>query len=206
MAGTRRRPSGPLASDARGRSDGIGRPSSQRAEHVSDDLRRGSDPNLTRRRRIAGLSLTAIGALGTVAAYQTGLIRHLPELPLPGLDADTVDASGEAYVQLVTPDAALGIASYAVTLILAGMGARDRARTQPWIPLALAAKVGSGHGGLGLPWRRAGLQAPRLLRLVPGRDGGVAGDAAAGDPRGPGSLAPASPWVNPPPRRSARTG
>ncbi len=147
MAGTRRRPAGPPATEARGRSTGIGRPSSPRAERISDDLRRGNDPNLTRRRRIAGLSLTAIGTLGTVAAYQMGLIRHLPELPLPGLDADTVDASGEAYAQLVTPDAALGIASYAVTLILAGMGARDRARTQPWIPLALAAKVGLDTAG-----------------------------------------------------------
>jgi hypothetical protein len=38
-------------------------------------------------------SLASIGALGAVATYQNGLIRHLPEPPLPLLDADAVDAS-----------------------------------------------------------------------------------------------------------------
>lgn len=122
-------------------SSSIGRSSSRWAEAVSDDLRRGRGPLLDRRRRVAALSLGAIGALGGVAAYQTGLVRHLPEPPLPLLDADWVDAAGEAYRFLGTPDAAVGLASYAVTLMLAGMGTRDRAGEHPWIPLALAAKV-----------------------------------------------------------------
>ena len=58
------------------------------------------------------------------------------------LDADKVDASGEAYQYLKTPDAALGLASYGATLVLAGMGSDRRAEERPWIPLALAAKVG----------------------------------------------------------------
>jgi uncharacterized membrane protein len=76
-----------------------------------------------------------------VAAYQNGLIRHLPEPPLPGLGAEDVDAAGEAYQYLKTPDAALGLASQAVTLVLAGMGSRHRASERPWVPLAMAAKV-----------------------------------------------------------------
>ena len=134
-------PVGPRAADVRGRSGGVGRPTSAAAEAVSDDLRRGAGELLARRRRIAGLSLASIGALGAVAAYQNGLLRHLPEPPLPGLDADAVDASGEAYQALKAPDAALGIASSAVTLVLAGMGDRHRATQRPWVPLALLGKV-----------------------------------------------------------------
>ncbi len=36
-------------------------------------------------------------------------------------------------------DAFIGLGSYAATMGLAAMGAKDRAKTQPWIPLALAA-------------------------------------------------------------------
>ena len=35
-----------------------------------------------------------------------------------------------------------GLGSYAATLGLVAMGSADRARTQPWIPIALAAKAG----------------------------------------------------------------
>jgi len=122
-------------------SGGIGRDGSSAAEAVSDDLRRGGGPLLDRRRRVVALSLGAMGAFGVVAAYQNGLLRHLPEPPLPGLGAEEVDASGEAYQYLQTPDAALGLASQAVTLVLAGMGTRHRASERPWVPLAMAAKV-----------------------------------------------------------------
>lgn len=88
------------------------------------------------------MALSAAGSMGVVSAYQMGLLKHLPEPPLPRLDADRVDASGEAYQYLKTPDATLGLASYAATLVLAGMGSGRRAQERPWIPLALAAKVG----------------------------------------------------------------
>lgn len=136
----RSRPAGPPAATTRGEG-GVGRSNSPEAENVSDDLRRRSGPMLTRRRRVAGLSLAAAGSLGVVSLYQLGLVRHLPEPPLPLLDADRVDASGEAYNFLKTPDAAIGMISYAVTVALAGMGGADRARTMPWVPLALAVKV-----------------------------------------------------------------
>lgn len=145
--GGRSRAAGPPAAEVRGSKGGVGRSSSRAAESVSDDLRRGAGELLDRRRRIAGLSLASIGALGAVAAYQNGLIRHLPEPPVRLFDADGVDASGEAYQQLKTPDAGLGIASAAVTLVLAGMGNRHRARERPWVPLALAVKVALDAAG-----------------------------------------------------------
>jgi uncharacterized membrane protein len=121
--------------------NGIGRRSSPAAERVSADLRTGAGDALRRRRRVGALSLGAVGSMGVVAAYQMGLLKHLPEPPLGVLDADRVDASGEAYQYLKTPDAALGLASYAATLVLAGMGSGRRAQERPWVPLALAAKV-----------------------------------------------------------------
>ncbi len=143
----RRRPAGPSAGAVRGSAGGIGRSSSPEAEAVSDAMRRGATRNLARRRRTAALALAAISSFVPVAAYQTGLLRHLPDPPLPGLDSDAVDASGEAYHLLLTSDAALGIGSYAVTVALAGMGANDRAQEKPWLPIALAAKVGLDAAG-----------------------------------------------------------
>lgn len=137
----RRRPSGPLAAVARPQG-GIGRGSSRYAERVSDDLRRADTPDLARRRAATGLTLLAIAALGVVQAYQTGLLRRVPEPRLPGLDADTVDASGSAYQWFGTPDASLGIASYGASLVLFGAGPADRAMTVPWLPLMAAAKAG----------------------------------------------------------------
>lgn len=134
-------PAGLPAKGLRGRSGGVGRSTSDAAEAVSDALRRQTDPFLDRRRRIAGLTLGAMGSLGLVAAYQFGLIRHLPEPPLPGLDADRVDGSGEAYQLFKTPDAAVGLASYAATLVLVGMGDARRSSTRRWLPLAMLAKV-----------------------------------------------------------------
>jgi len=119
----------------------IGRRSSPEAERVSRQLRSGASGTLTQRRRIVALSLAASASMGLITLYQMGIIDHLPEPGLGPLDADAVDASGEAYALFKTPDAALGLASYALTLALAAAGGADRAETQPLLPLALAAKV-----------------------------------------------------------------
>ncbi|MEJ7762652.1 MAG: vitamin K epoxide reductase family protein [Thermomicrobiales bacterium] len=111
-------------------------------EQLSRDLRLGSGHFLRQRRKVLGLSLVAAGAMMPISLYQMGIIKHLPEPPLPRLDADAVDASAEAYAILATPDAVLGLGSYALTAWLAAAGGADRARTRSWIPLALAAKVG----------------------------------------------------------------
>jgi len=57
------------------------------------------------------------------------------------LDADRVDAAGEAYGSFATPDAGLGIISYGVTMALVAAGAEDRADAAPWLPLLAGAKV-----------------------------------------------------------------
>ena len=148
-ATTRLRPAGPPAASVRPGSGGVGRSTSAAAERVSDDLRRGSGDFLEQRRWIAGLGTLAAGALGVVGLYQFGLVRRVPEPPLPLLHADAVDASGEAYQAFKTPDAALGLLSAGATLVLAGIGDRQRARTTPWVPLALAVKTAVDAAGSG---------------------------------------------------------
>ncbi len=119
----------------------IGRASSPAAERVSHELRSAATEALGQRRRVVALSLVASASMGLITLYQMGIIDHLPEPHLGALDADKVDASGQAYALLKTPDAALGLASYALTLVLAAAGGADRAEAQPFLPLALGVKV-----------------------------------------------------------------
>jgi hypothetical protein len=110
-------------------------------QQLGQQLRLGKGRDLALRRGTVILSMAAAASMGLITLYQMGIIKHLPEPPLPLLDADRVDASAEAYSRFSTPDGALGLGNYAITLGLAAMGGRDRAREQPWIPLAMAAKV-----------------------------------------------------------------
>jgi hypothetical protein len=144
---TRTHSTGPPAASVRPTGRGIGRSSSPAAEAVSDALRRGPGEFLAQRRRMALLQTAAAATLSVVGLYQFGVLKSVPEPPLPGLDADRVDASGEAYALLHTPDSALGIASAGVSLVLAGMGGARRHRDQPWIPLALLAKSAADAAG-----------------------------------------------------------
>ncbi len=109
---------------------------------LSKELRTAEGDFLEERRGVIVLSLTAIGCMSLIALYQSGIIRRLPDLPLPLMDAEKVDASEEAYSHFQMGDAFIGLGSYAATMGLAAMGPKNRAEEQPWIPLALAAKAG----------------------------------------------------------------
>lgn len=111
-------------------------------EKLSAELRLGKGEVLDNRRTIIGLSFGSILINGLIMLYQTGILKHLPDLPLPFFDAEKVDASGQAYSILEMPDGALAIGSYATTLILAAIGGKNRAKQQPWLPMLLTAKVG----------------------------------------------------------------
>jgi hypothetical protein len=108
---------------------------------LSLELRYGRSEQLKRRRSVVALSLLSIGCMALISLYQSGVIRHIPEPPLPGLDADRVDASDEAYSRMQVGDAFIGMGSYAVTAGLAAMGGARREIEAPWMPLALAGKT-----------------------------------------------------------------
>ena len=65
----------------------------QKATQLSRELRTQTSLDLRRRRGIVGLSMLASASMGLIALYQTGIIKHLPEPPLPMMNADKVDAS-----------------------------------------------------------------------------------------------------------------
>src|SRR5690348_11740994 len=94
---------------------------------LSWQLRETTNPFLRERRGIVGLSLLATAALSLIGLYQMGILKRLPEPKLPRFDAGQVNRSAEAYRWLETPDAFLGLGSYAATMTLAAMGGPDRA-------------------------------------------------------------------------------
>ncbi|WP_046245687.1 vitamin K epoxide reductase family protein [Hymenobacter terrenus] len=111
-------------------------------QQLSQELRQGTSPDLTRRRWILGFSLlgTAMGQI--VSLYQTGIVKHLPDPPPHRLfNADKVDAATYAYKRLATPDALLMVVSYGLTAALAGAGGQHRATESPLLPVAMGAKV-----------------------------------------------------------------
>ena len=59
----------------------------------------------------------ALATLVPVALYQTGVIQHLPDPPLPVFDSDRITLSKMAH-PLGVPDALLGLGSFCVTLAL----------------------------------------------------------------------------------------
>ena len=110
---------------------------------LSRELREGSSPDLKRRRAGVALSFGGIFIGAVVGAYQTGLLKRLPDV-LPGklFDAEKVDASDYAYKRMQTPDAMLMIVTYGVTAALSAAGGKDRARDNPALAIAAAAKAG----------------------------------------------------------------
>lgn len=108
---------------------------------LSHELRNVNTPDLTRRRWI--IALQAAGAIigQIVALYQTGIIRHLPDPPIPLFNSDKVDASTYAYKRLDTPDGLMMVTTFAISAWLAGVGGKDRAEKQPLLPVLLLAKL-----------------------------------------------------------------
>lgn len=109
---------------------------------LSRELREDTSPDLARRRWAIGLSFAGSTIGMIVTAYQTGLLKRLPDI-LPGrvFDAEKVDASDYAYKRLQTPDGALMAVTYGLTAALAAAGGKDRTRDNPALPLATAAKA-----------------------------------------------------------------
>lgn len=109
---------------------------------LSRELREGTGDDLRRRRIAIGLSFAGAVIGGVVAAYQTGLLKRLPDI-LPGkvFDAEKVDASDYAYQNLQSPDGPMMLVNYGITAALVAAGGKDRATQNPALPVAAAAKA-----------------------------------------------------------------
>lgn len=110
-------------------------------QQLSQELREGTSPDLERRRWIVGLSMLGGTMAQIVTLYQTGVLKSLPDLPIPLVDSDRVDASPYAYSRLNTPDGPLMMINYGITAWLATTGGENRARENPLMPIAMGAKI-----------------------------------------------------------------
>lgn len=108
---------------------------------LSEELRKGQNPHLTRRRLIVGLSMVGATMAEAVSLYQVGVIEHLPDPPIPGIDSSRVDASDYAYRYLDTPDGFMMLTNYSITALLAAAGGKDRAIQNPFLPISLLFKT-----------------------------------------------------------------
>ncbi len=108
---------------------------------LSEQLRNERTPDLNRRRWIVGLSLVGVAVSKVVSLYQMGIVKKLPDPPIPIFDSSKVDASDYAYKRLDTPDALMMLTNYGVTAWLAGAGGKDRVKQNPALPIAMGAKV-----------------------------------------------------------------
>jgi len=106
------------------------------------ELREDRSAEMQRRRWVVGLSMLGVTLAQLMALQQTGVVKRLPDLPLPGEDSNRVHEDAHAYKRLATPNAILQVISFGATAALAAMSGSDRARRQPWLPLALFAKTG----------------------------------------------------------------
>lgn len=174
-------------------------------ESEDDDraMREGRDPaagDRSRRKAVAALSAVAAANMAVISSRQLGLVRHLPDPPIPGFDADRVTGARAAFIFGV-PDAPLACASLAGNIPLAMWGGPDRAMVRPWLPLAAASKALAEAAiagwyfarmptrlhawcaycivGAGLDLAIAGLTLPEARRALPNARPAVTGAIAA---------------------------
>lgn len=109
-------------------------------QQLRRELQESQSAELNRRRKIIGLSLLGMAAMGAVSLYQTGIVGHLPDPPIESFDSDKVNSSDTAYA-LGVPDGTLSLASLAVNIPLAAFGGENRAAELPLVPIAAAGKA-----------------------------------------------------------------
>lgn len=80
--------------------------------------------------------------MGLVALRQTGILPHLPELPVRTFRSESVVLSKTAFA-LGVPDATLSVASMAANIPLAAAGGANRAERLPWLPVLASAVAGA---------------------------------------------------------------
>jgi uncharacterized membrane protein len=111
-----------------------------KTQKLRRELQESASSNIKIRRAIIGLSLVGMGAMAAVSLFQTGVVKHLPDPPLPGFDSDKVNSSETAYAVGV-PDGTLALVGFAANLPLAAFGGENRAETMSFVPIVAAAKA-----------------------------------------------------------------
>ncbi len=99
-----------------------------------------------RRRRIATIASVLAAEFAVLGMRQYGAIRHLPDVPLRGFDANAVTTASSAY-PLGIPDSALAVSGLGVIIGLASARGTVRARYGRWLDGVLVVATGLGACG-----------------------------------------------------------
>jgi hypothetical protein len=105
-------------------------------QQLREELQEGDTADVRRRRGIVAVSLIGMASMAAVTLYQMGLIRHLPDPPLPRFDSDRVNASDTAY-QYGVPDGTLTLVGHTTNAGIAAFGGVRRTDERPgcrWPP------------------------------------------------------------------------
>lgn len=115
---------------------------------ISKVLRKDHSEGLQRRRKIIFLSALGLIDFSAISLYQTGIIKHLPDIPSPLFDSDEVNGSEDAY-RFGVPDGPISLALYGLTMVLASVRGDEKTGRTPVFDAALGATVaGSAVGAI----------------------------------------------------------
>lgn len=118
------------------------------AAAMRDVLRTEHAEDLDARRKVITLSALGLIDFSIISLYQTGVIKSLPDLPLPIFDSNKVNASTEAY-RFGAPDGPISAVVYGMAMVLASAGGDEKSGRSPVMDVALGATVaGNAAGGL----------------------------------------------------------
>ncbi len=115
-------------------------PEPSRAAKLRYDANVSDSAIMGRRRGVVVSSLIGIASMAFVSLKQTGMIKHLPDPPVPGFDSDKVNLSDTAF-SFGAPDGTIALAGFALNVPLAMLAGEHRADEMPWLPLAITAKA-----------------------------------------------------------------
>lgn len=109
---------------------------------LTADIRDNDSPAMRRRRAVVASSFVGIASMAIVTAFQTGLIRHLPDPKRGKFHSDKVNSSPTAFGYGL-PDAPLTLGAHAANIALAAAGPADRAKRRPWLPVTASILAGA---------------------------------------------------------------
>jgi hypothetical protein len=113
---------------------------------MRDALQTGHNEDLDTRRKVIFLSALGLVDFSIISLYQTGVIKHLPDLPHPLFDSDKVNASEDAY-RFGAPDGPISAVAYAATMVLASAGGDEQTGRNPVLDVAVGATVAGNAVG-----------------------------------------------------------
>lgn len=113
---------------------------------LRDELRAGISEDLGRRRKIIALSTLGLVDFSIISLYQTGIIKRLPDIPLPVFDSNKVNAAKDAYMMGV-PDGPVSATVYGLTMVLAAAMGSESTGRKPVLDVLLGGAIAGNAAG-----------------------------------------------------------